>query len=66
MRVIIEGLDDDFIDSIRFLEKDEKIKIEGNRIIVDRRDVSKSRAQINLIYRLIRINDNLIRLLSNL
>jgi tRNA threonylcarbamoyladenosine modification (KEOPS) complex Pcc1 subunit len=66
MKVIIEGLDKDFIESIKFLEKDEKIKIEGNNIIVERNEESKLRAQINLLFRLIKINDNLIRFLSNL
>ena len=66
MKVIIEDLDKDFIESIRFLEKDEKIKIEGDKIIVERNEESKLRAQINLLFRLIKINDNLIRFLSNL
>jgi tRNA threonylcarbamoyladenosine modification (KEOPS) complex Pcc1 subunit len=66
MKVIVEGLDKDFIESIKFLEKDEKIKIEGNSIIIEKNEESKLRAQVNLLFRLIKINDNLIRLLSNL
>ncbi|MGC9133123.1 MAG: hypothetical protein ACP5GJ_01825 [Nanopusillaceae archaeon] len=66
MKVIVEGLDKDFIESIKFLEKDEKIKIEGNSIIIEKDEESKLRAQVNLLFRLIKINDNLIRLLSNL
>ncbi len=66
MRIIIEDLDKDFIESTRFLEKGEKIKIEDNKIIIEGKEISKLRAQINLLFRLIRINDNLIRLLSNL
>ncbi|BFI73209.1 hypothetical protein YN1_1960 [Nanoarchaeota archaeon] len=66
MKVIIKDLDKDFIESIKFLEREEKIKIEGDKIIIEKDEESKLRAQLNLIFRLLKINDNLIRLLSNL
>ena len=66
MKIIINIEDKDLIDILKFLESQEGIKIENNSIIINKRDISKARAQMNLIFRLLKIYDNLNRLLSNL
>jgi tRNA threonylcarbamoyladenosine modification (KEOPS) complex Pcc1 subunit len=66
MKIIISIEDKDLIDILKFLESQEGIKIENNDIIINKKDISKARAQINLIFRLLNIYDNLIRFLSSL
>jgi tRNA threonylcarbamoyladenosine modification (KEOPS) complex Pcc1 subunit len=66
MKIIINIEDKDLIDILKFLESQEGIKIENNDIIIDKKDISKARAQINLIFRLLKIYDNLNRFLSSL
>ena len=66
MKIIISIEDKDLIDILKFLESQEGIKIENNSIIINKKDISKARAQINLIFRLLNIYDNLNRFLSNL
>ena len=66
MKIIISIEDKDLIDILKFLESQEGIKIENNSIIIDKKDISKARAQINLIFRLLNIHDNLNRFLSSL
>jgi len=66
MKIIINIEDKDLIDILKFLESQEGIKIEDNVIIVDKKDISKARAQMNLIFRLLKIYDNLNRFLSSL
>jgi len=66
MKIIISIEDKDLIDILKFLESQEGVKIEDNSIIIDKKDISKARAQINLIFRLLNIYDNLNRFLSNL
>jgi tRNA threonylcarbamoyladenosine modification (KEOPS) complex Pcc1 subunit len=66
MKIIINIEDRNLIDILKFLESQEGIKIENNSIIIDKKDISKARAQINLIFRLLNIYDNLNRFLSSL
>jgi len=66
MKIIINIEDKNLIDILKFLESQEGIKIENNVIIVDKKDISKARAQMNLIFRLLKIYDNLNRFLSSL
>ena len=66
MKIIISIEDKDLIDILKFLEFQEGIKIENNSIIINKKDISKARAQMNLIFRLLKIYDNLNRLLSSL
>ena len=66
MKIIINIEDKDLIDILKFLESQEGIKIENNNIIINKKDVSKARAQMNLIFRLLKIYDNLNRFLSSL
>jgi len=66
MKIIINIEDKDLIDILKFLESQEGIKIENNSIIINKRDISKARAQMNLIFRLLKIYDNLNRFLSSL
>jgi tRNA threonylcarbamoyladenosine modification (KEOPS) complex Pcc1 subunit len=66
MKIIINIEDKDLIDILKFLESQEGIKIENNSIIINKKDISKARAQMNLIFRLLKIYDNLNRLLSSL
>jgi len=66
MKIIISIEDKDLIDILKFLESQEGIKIENNSIIINKKDVSKARAQMNLIFRLLKIYDNLNRFLSSL
>ena len=66
MKIIINIEDKNLIDILKFLESQEGVKIEDNSIIIDKKDISKARAQINLIFRLLNIYDNLNRFLSNL
>jgi len=66
MKIIINIEDKDLIDILKFLESKEGIKIENNSIIINKKDISKARAQINLIFRLLKIYDNLNRFLSSL
>ncbi|MFP3256538.1 MAG: hypothetical protein RXO36_01860 [Candidatus Nanopusillus acidilobi] len=66
MKIIISIEDKDLIDILKFLESQESVKIENNDIIINKKDISKARAQINLIFRLLNIYDNLIRFLSSL
>ena len=66
MKIIINIEDKDLIDILKFLESQEGIKIENNSIIINKKDLSKARAQMNLIFRLLKIYDNLNRLLSSL
>jgi len=66
MKIIINIEDKDLIDILKFLESQEGIKIENNNIIIDKKDISKARAQMNLIFRLLKIYDNLNRFLSSL
>jgi len=66
MKIIINIEDRNLIDILKFLESQEGVKIENNSIIIDKKDISKARAQINLIFRLLNIHDNLNRFLSSL
>ncbi|MFP3167021.1 MAG: hypothetical protein RXQ68_01165 [Candidatus Nanopusillus sp.] len=66
MKIIISIEDKDLIDILKFLESQEGIKIEDNSIIINKKDISKARAQMNLIFRLLKIYDNLNRFLSSL
>jgi len=66
MKIIINVEDKDLIDILKFLESQEGIKIENNSIIINKKDISKARAQMNLIFRLLKIYDNLNRFLSGL
>ena len=66
MKIIINIEDKDLIDILKFLESQEGIKIENNSIIINKKDISKARAQMNLIFRLLKIYDNLNRFLSGL
>jgi tRNA threonylcarbamoyladenosine modification (KEOPS) complex Pcc1 subunit len=66
MKIIISIEDKDLINILKFLESQEGIKIEDNSIIINKKDVSKARAQMNLIFRLLKIYDNLNRFLSSL
>ena len=66
MKITINIEDKDLIDTLKFLESQEGIKIENNSIIIDKKDISKVRAQMNLIFRLLKIYDNLNRFLSSL
>lgn len=66
MKIIISIEDKDLIDILKFLESQEGIKIENNSIIINKKDISKARAQMNLIFRLLNIYDNLNRFLSSL
>ncbi|MDT7890493.1 MAG: hypothetical protein RQ869_00280 [Candidatus Nanopusillus sp.] len=66
MKIIINIEDQELIDILKFLESQEGIKIENNVIIINKRDISKARAQMNLIFRLLKIYDNLNRFLSSL
>jgi len=66
MKIIINIEDKDLTDILKFLESQEGVKIEDNSIIIDKKDISKARAQINLIFRLLNIYDNLNEFLSSL
>lgn len=66
MKIIISIEDKDLIDILKFLESQEGIKIENNSIMINKKDISKARAQMNLIFRLLKIYDNLNRFLSSL
>ncbi|MFZ8856205.1 MAG: hypothetical protein ACO2OX_03375 [Candidatus Nanopusillus sp.] len=66
MKIIINIEDQELIDILKFLESKEGIKIENNIIIINKKDISKARAQMNLIFRLLKIYDNLNRFLSSL
>jgi len=66
MKIIINIEDRNLIDILKFLESQEEVKIENNNIIIDKKDISKARAQINLIFRLLNIYDNLNGFLSSL
>jgi len=66
MKIIVNIEDKDLIDILKFLESQEGIKIENNSIIINKKDISKARAQMNLIFRLLNIYDNLNRFLSSL
>jgi hypothetical protein len=66
MKIIINIEDKDLINILKFLESQEGIKIEDNVIIIDKKDIPKARAQMNLIFRLLKIYDNLNRFLSSL
>jgi hypothetical protein len=66
MKIIINIEDQELIDILKFLESQEGIKIENNIIIINKKDISKARAQMNLIFRLLKIYDNLNRFLSGL
>ena len=66
MKIIINIEDQELIDILKFLESQEGIKIENNIIIINKKDISKARAQMNLIFRLLKIYDNLNRFLSSL
>ncbi|MFP3317342.1 MAG: hypothetical protein RXN79_02975 [Candidatus Nanopusillus sp.] len=66
MKIIINIEDRNLIDILKFLESQEGVKIENDSIIIDKKDISKARAQINLIFRLLNIYDNLNGFLSSL
>jgi len=66
MKIIISIEDKDLTDILKFLESQEGIKIENNSIIINKKDISKARAQMNLIFRLLKIYDNLNIFLSSL
>ncbi|MFP3131874.1 MAG: hypothetical protein RXQ77_00835 [Candidatus Nanopusillus sp.] len=66
MKIIINIEDKNLIDILKFLESQEGVKIENDSIIIDKKDISKARAQINLIFRLLNIYDNLNEFLSSL
>ena len=63
MIIKIAGLNADFINSINFLEKIEKIKIvnKGSKmfIIIKGKDVAKLRANLNLLFRCLRMYDDI-------
>lgn len=65
MKLIFE-LDKDFIESIKFLEKMEKLKIDGDRVVIESDNVAKLRANSNIIFRMLKIYDNFRRFLSSL
>jgi len=66
MKIEIKFEDIDFLNSIRFLEENEQIKVIDNSILIDKEGVSKVRAIINLLLRLAKINEDLGRTLSKL
>ena len=66
MKIVINIEDKDLIDILKFLESQESVKIENNSMIINKKDISKVRAQINLIFRLLNIYDNLNKFLSSL
>jgi len=66
MKIIINIEDRNLIDILKFLESQEGVKIGNDSIIIDKKDISKARAQINLIFRLLNIYDNLNEFLSSL
>jgi len=66
MKVEIRIEDRDFLDSIKFLEDNEQIKVFDNYIVVEKKEISKLRAVVNLILRLAKINEDLGRTLSKL
>jgi len=63
MIIKIAGLNADFINSINFLEKIEKIKIVNKGfkmfIIIKGKDVAKLRANLNLLFRCLRMYDDI-------
>ena len=54
-RVSLEVSDELFLKSLDFLVKTEKIKIDDKKIITESREVSKLRANVNLLLRLLKI-----------
>jgi len=66
MKVEIKIEDRDFLNSIKFLEDNEQIKVFDGYIIIEKEEISKLRAVLNLILRLAKINEDLGRILSKL
>jgi len=66
MKVEIKIEDRDFLNSIKFLENNEQIKVLEDCILIEKEETSKLRAIINLILRLAKINEDLGRTLSKL
>ncbi|MEM1687970.1 MAG: hypothetical protein QW184_00685 [Nanopusillaceae archaeon] len=68
MRIIIENLDKEFLEALDFLKNREKflIDLDKLKIILTSDSISKARAVTNLIFRLIRIYEDLGRTLSKL
>ncbi|MEM4511262.1 MAG: hypothetical protein QXD25_00405 [Nanopusillaceae archaeon] len=68
MKIIIKNLDIDFLESLNFLKNREKILIDLNllEITLDVNSISKLRAVTNLIFRLMKIYEDLGRTLSKL
>ncbi|RDD52396.1 hypothetical protein BA065_01935 [Nanoarchaeota archaeon NZ13-N] len=66
MKVELLFDDKDFIESVRFLEDKESIRIMENCILIEKTETSKIRASVNLIMRLAKINEDLGRTLSKL
>ncbi|MEM4460671.1 MAG: hypothetical protein QW038_01110 [Nanopusillaceae archaeon] len=68
MRIIIENLDKEFLEALDFLKNREKflIDLDKLKIILTSNSISKARAVTNLIFRLIRIYEDLGRTLSKL
>ncbi|HIP89940.1 MAG TPA: hypothetical protein EYH22_00050 [Candidatus Nanopusillus sp.] len=54
-----------FVKAISFLKKKENIKIINNKIIVTHNEISKLRANLNLILRCMYIHDKLFSFLEN-
>ncbi|MEM1895652.1 MAG: hypothetical protein QXR54_00480 [Nanopusillaceae archaeon] len=68
MKIIIKNLDIDFLESLNFLKNKEKISIDLSslEIILNVNSISKLRAITNLIFRLMKIYEDLGRTLSKL
>ncbi|MEM0379297.1 MAG: hypothetical protein QXG71_00855 [Nanopusillaceae archaeon] len=68
MKIIIKNLDIDFLESLNFLKNKEKISIDLSslEIILNVNSISKLRAIMNLIFRLMKIYEDLGRTLSKL
>jgi len=66
MKIELLSDDRDFIESVKFLEDKESIRIIENSILIEKTEISKIRASINLIMRLAKINEDLGRTLSKL
>ncbi|GEM_PF-3295776 len=66
MIIEIKDIDSTFLESLKFLEKNNEISINENRIIIKSNNITTIRALLNIITREYRIYDNLIRYLSDL
>ncbi len=66
MKICIHTNDKDFLKAIEFLIDMESLNIKDNKIIIERNEISKIRAIVNLLLRLAKINEDLRRTLSEL